>query len=227
MSVKVKICGLKTRRALDAALEAGADYFGLVFYARSPRNVDHDTAAALAERGRGTARSVALLVNPDDDEVRQVCDIVSPDFLQLHGSEPLERLEEIRAIANRPLIKAVKVESAPDVDAALVYESTADMLLFDAKAPPDMANALPGGNGVAFDWRALRRVKGQANFMLSGGLTPDNVATAVAITHAPVVDVSSGVERQPGEKDDDLVRKFIAAAKSAAPAKRTSEPENV
>ena len=227
MSVKVKICGLKTRRALDAALDAGTDYFGLVFYARSPRSVDLDTAAALAAHGRGAAQSVALLVNPDDDAVKQICDRVTPDMLQLHGSETPERLEEIRTIAGRPLIKAVKVESASDVDAAQAYDKTADLLLFDAKAPAGMKDALPGGNGVAFDWRALTGVKGQANYMLSGGLTPDNIATAVAVTRAPIVDVSSGVEHAPGEKDDDLIRKFIAAAKSVAPAQHTSEPENV
>ena len=226
MSVKVKICGLKTQPALDAALEAGADFFGLVFYPPSPRNVDHATAAALTAHGRGKAQSVALLVNPDDDAVKQVCDIVAPDLLQLHGSETPERLGQIRAIANRPLIKAVMVESAADVSAARDYEASADLILFDAKAPSGMANALPGGNGVAFDWQALIGVKGQSNFMLSGGLNPDNVATAVATTHAPIVDVSSGVERAPGEKDDDLIRKFIAAAKSAATATTISEPEN-
>ncbi len=226
MSVKVKICGLKTQPALDAALEAGADYFGLVFYPPSPRNVDHESAATLTARGRGRAHSVALLVNPDDDTVKQIYDIVEPDLLQLHGSETPERLEEIRAIANRPLIKAVKVETAADVQSAREYESVADMILFDAKAPAGMANALPGGNGVAFDWQALTGVKAQDNFMLSGGLNPDNVAAAVAMTQAPIVDVSSGVERSPGEKDDDLIRKFVAAAKSAATATTTSEPQN-
>ncbi|MEM8743793.1 MAG: phosphoribosylanthranilate isomerase [Pseudomonadota bacterium] len=226
MSVKVKICGLKTRPALDAALEAGADYFGLVFYPPSPRNVDLDTAATLTARGRGRAQSVALLVNPDDDVVRQICDIVAPDLLQLHGSETPERLKEIRAIANRPLIKAVKVETSADVLSARDYEPAADMILFDAKAPAGMANALPGGNGVAFDWQSLTGVKTQDNFMLSGGLNPDNVAAAVAMTQAPIVDVSSGVERAPGEKDADLIRKFVAAAKSAATATTTSEPQN-
>ena len=154
MSTKVKICGLKTRRALDAALDAGTDYFGLVFYPASPRNVDADTAAALATHGRGVARSVVLLVDPDDAAVRQACDVVSPDLLQLHGSEPPERVEEIRTMAGRPVIKAVKVETASEVDQAQIYNQVADLVLYDAKAPADMANALPGGNGVPFDWRA-------------------------------------------------------------------------
>ena len=226
MSVKVKICGLKTRRALDAALDAGTDYFGLVFYPPSPRNVDPETAATLAAHGRGVARSVVLLVDPDDAAVRQVCDVVSPDLLQLHGSEPPERVDEIRVMAGRPVIKAVKVETAADVDQAQVYNAVADIMLYDAKAPADMADALPGGNGIPFDWRALTGIKRDANFMLSGGLNPDNVGTAVAVTHAPIVDVSSGVESAPGEKNDHLIRKFIAAAKSAASADVTSEPEN-
>ncbi len=227
MGVKVKICGLKTARALDTALDAGADYFGLVFYRPSPRNVEHEAAATLAKQGRGRAQSVALLVDPDNEALQRVCDIVAPDLIQLHGNETPDRTQEIKAIVKRPLIKAVKIDSKSDVESARGYENIADIILYDAKAPIGLANALPGGNGVPFDWRALAGVKGQRNFMLSGGLDPDNVAAAVAMTHAPIVDVSSGVESAPGVKDDALIRKFIAETKSANHAETMNESENV
>lgn len=216
MNVKVKICGLRTPESLDAALDAGADYFGLVFYPPSPRNVDHTAARGLAERGRGRARSVALMVDPDDDALRCVLDDVNPDLVQLHGAETPERVRQVKAISGRPVIKAVKVETAGDVEAARRYEDAADIILYDAKASEGAAGALPGGNGVPFDWRALTGVKGTHDFMLSGGLNPDNVAAAIALTGAAFVDVSSGVESAPGEKDNALIRRFVAAARSAA-----------
>ena len=197
MNAKVKICGLRTPEALEAALDAGADYFGLVFYGPSPRNVDHETAHELAEAGRGRARSVALLVNPDDDAVRRVVDEVDPDIIQLHGNESPERVAQIKQIAQKPVMKAITVGSADDVAQARVYDGAADIILYDAKAPDDLADALPGGNGVPFDWKALRDVKGRGSFMLSGGLNPDNVASAIAATGAAIVDVSSGVESAP------------------------------
>lgn len=215
MNAKVKICGLRTPEALEAALDAGADYFGLVFYGPSPRNVDLATAHKLAEAGRGRAKSVALLVNPDDDAVRQIVKEVNPDIIQLHGSESPERVAEIKQITQKPILKAIKVETADDVAQADAYDSAADVILYDAKAPDDAVDALPGGNGVPFDWKALRGVKGRGSFMLSGGLNPDNVASAIAATGATIVDVSSGVESAPGVKDTDLIRQFIAAAKPA------------
>lgn len=216
MNAKVKICGLRTPEALEAALEAGADYFGLVFYRPSPRNVDFAMAHDLAERGRGRAKSVALLVNPDDEVVRRVVDEVDPDIIQLHGSEGPERVAEIKQLAQRPVMKAISIGSADDVAQARDYDGAADIILYDAKAPDDLADALPGGNGVPFDWRALMGVKGRGSFMLSGGLNPGNVASAIEVTGAAIVDVSSGVESAPGEKDPDLIRQFIAAAKPAS-----------
>jgi len=213
MNTKVKICGLRTPETLEAALDAGADYFGLVFYGPSPRNVDHETARKLAEAGRGRASPVVLLVNPDDDAVRRVVEEVDPDIIQLHGNESPERVAQIRQLAQKPVMKAILVSSADDVARSRAYDSAADIILYDAKAPDDLADALPGGNGIAFDWQALTGVKGAASFMLSGGLTSDNVASAIAATGATIVDVSSGVESAPGEKDADLIRSFIAAAK--------------
>lgn len=214
MSVKVKICGLCTPESLDAALEAGADYFGLVFYPPSPRNVDFSRARALAAQGRGRAKSVALLVDPDDAALKRIADEVAPDFLQLHGGETPERLREIKHLTGLQIIKAIKVESAADAGAARGYDGAADLILYDAKEPEDADNTLPGGNGVPFDWQALMGVKGGRSFMLSGGLNPDNVVAAIAATGARAVDVSSGVESAPGEKDAELIRRFIAAAKS-------------
>ncbi len=216
MNAKVKICGIRTPEALEAALDAGADYFGLVFYGPSPRNVDHGMAHKLAEAGRGRARSVALLVNPDDDAVRRVVDEVDPDILQLHGKESPERVAHIKLLSQKPVMKAIPVASADDAAQAGAYEDAADMILFDAKAPDDLADTLPGGNGVAFNWQALSGVKGGMSFMLSGGLNPGNVASAISETGAAIVDVSSGVESAPGEKDPVLIRQFIAAAKPAS-----------
>jgi phosphoribosylanthranilate isomerase len=216
MNAKVKICGLRTPEALEAALDAGADYFGLVFYAPSPRNVDHDTAHKLNEAGRNRAKSVALLVNPDDDEMKRVLEEVDPDIIQLHGNESPERVAQIKRLANKPVMKAILVETAKDAATARAYDDTADIILYDAKAPKEATDALPGGNGVPFNWQALKGVKGHESFMLSGGLNPDNVAAAIAATGAPMVDVSSGVEKMPGEKDLDLIRQFISAAKSAS-----------
>lgn len=216
MSVKIKICGLRTLESLDAALDAGADYFGLVFYGPSPRNIDRAAAHELVEQAAGRAKSVALMVDPDDDAVRAVGDEVDPDLIQLHGSETPKRVAEIKAMARRPVIKAVKVETADDVSAASAYADVADIILYDAKATPDARDALPGGNGIPFDWRALLCVKGTGGFMLSGGLNPDNVAAAIAMTAPAFVDVSSGVESAPGVKDETLIRRFIEAARSAA-----------
>lgn len=213
MTTDVKICGLKTREALDAALAGGADYVGLVFFPPSPRYVDLATARQLAERARGRARIVALMVDPSDALIGDVVAQVSPDIIQLHGSETPDRVAAIRAATGLPVMKAIKVEGAGDAEHAMSYAGRADLVLFDAKAPTGAV--LPGGNGVAFDWALLDGVKDRVTFMLSGGLTPENVAEAVRRTGARTVDVSSGVERSPGEKDPDLIRRFLIAAKTA------------
>ncbi len=214
MQVKVKICGLRTADTLAAALDAGADYFGLVFYPPSPRNVDYAHAAELAAQGRGRARSVALLVDPDDAALERIADEIAPDLIQLHGGETLQRVREIKQLTGCEIIKAIKVECAADAAAARDYDGAADLILYDAKEPEDTGQTLPGGNGVPFDWQALMGVKGGGSFMLSGGLDADNVAAAIAATGAHSVDVSSGVESAPGVKDAEKIRRFIAIAKS-------------
>ncbi|MBX9588674.1 MAG: phosphoribosylanthranilate isomerase [Hyphomonadaceae bacterium] len=210
-STKVKICGLTTEAALDAALAGGADYVGLVFFPPSPRNVAPATAKVLAARARGRAQVVALLVDPDDALIETVMASADPDILQLHGDETPERVRDIRRRWGRPVMKAILVEAAEDAQAALAYRGAADLILFDARAP--RGSTRPGGNGAPFDWRALLGVKDEVSYVLSGGLTPDNVAEAIHTTGAAIVDVSSGVERRPGEKDPALIQRFLRAAK--------------
>lgn len=218
MTTAVKICGITDEDALKAALDGGADYVGFVFFAKSPRNLELSKAKALrAVMPRdGACKAVALLVDPDDDLIAAVISAVDPDVIQLHGHESVERVNEVRARFKKPILKAIPVASAADVEHGLAYLKpalAADLLLFDAK--PDPNAALPGGNGLAFDWHILEGVPARIPFALAGGLTPDNVAEAIARTRAAVVDVSSGVESAPGRKDPGLIRRFLRAAKGA------------
>jgi phosphoribosylanthranilate isomerase len=214
-SVDIKICGLSRPDMLDAALDAGAAYVGLVFYEPSPRNVTLEQAQALAEQARGRAAIVALTVDAPDALLRDIARRVRPDFLQAHGGETPERVREMSELTGLPVIKAIKVRESRDVSRAGDYAGVAAMVLFDARAPEALADALPGGNGIAFDWTLLNGENGGTRFMLSGGLDCSNIADAIRITGAPAVDVSSGVERAPGVKDAELIRKFIETARAA------------
>jgi phosphoribosylanthranilate isomerase len=208
---KVKICGLSTVETVQAALDHGAEMVGLVFFPKSPRHVSLEQAAALAAQARGRAKIVALTVDADDALLKSIINATRPDYIQAHGSETPARVGEITAQFGVPVIKAIKVKEASDIASAKSFKDVAAMCLFDAKAPEDL---LPGGNGLSFDWNLLKGKDGQ--FMLSGGLNPENVAQAIKLTRAPIVDVSSGVESTPGKKDIALIAKFIAAAKSAS-----------
>lgn len=212
MSVKVKICGVRTPDILEAASESGADYVGFVFFARSPRHLSIDQAGHLAQAARGRIGTVAVLVDPDDALVDHVVEAVTPDLLQLHGDETPERVRSIKLRSGLPVMKAIPVAKAGDAAGAEAYEGIADHILFDAKAASGAA--VPGGHGIPFDWRALAAVR--SPFVLSGGLNVSNVAAAIGLTGASMVDVSSGVEVGPGVKDANLIRAFVAAAKSAA-----------
>jgi phosphoribosylanthranilate isomerase len=214
MTVEVKICGLSTTETMAAALDAGADLVGLVFYPASPRNVSLEQAAMLAAQARGRARIVALTVDADDALLVSIATGVMPDLIQAHGAETPQRVAEIKAITGRPVIKAIKVKDEDDIAAAADFTGVASFILYDAKAPETLGQALPGGNGQAFDWLLLEG-GGHPAFVLAGGLTPTNVAEAIRVTGAPIVDVSSGVESAPGIKDVGLIRKFIEAAKTA------------
>lgn len=213
MTTEAKICGIKTREALDAAIDGGAGYVGLVFCSKSPRHLEVDAARKLAEYARGKVKIVALTVDADNSALGEIVDEVAPDFLQLHGRETPERVAAIKRKFDRPVIKAISVATPEDAARADDYANVADLILFDAKAPPGAP--LPGGNGVAFDWLALEDVSRKRPFMLSGGLTPETVADAIRITGAGAVDVSSGVETAPGVKDPELIRRFLRAVKTA------------
>ncbi|PWB61516.1 MAG: phosphoribosylanthranilate isomerase [Bradyrhizobiaceae bacterium] len=214
MSLIVKICGLRTPETLDVALEAGADLVGFVFFAPSPRNVALAEARALAARVQGRAGKVMLSVDAEDALFEAAMEALAPDMLQLHGREPPERVVALRARFGRPVMKAIPVETRADLAAVPPYAAVADRLLFDARAPRDATR--PGGLGRPFDWRLLEGLDPGLPFMLSGGLDAANVAEALRLTRAPGVDVSSGVERAPGDKDPDRIRAFIRAARQAA-----------
>jgi phosphoribosylanthranilate isomerase len=213
MSVKIKICGLRTPETLAAALDAGADYIGLVDFARSPRHLEPEAMRPLADLARGRAEIVVLTVDATPDRLAALVEAARPDLLQLHGNETLEQVAAIRARFGLPVMKVIKVATRADVDAAHAYRAAADLLLFEAKAPPA---ALPGGNGLSFDWSLMAGVAAGGPYMLSGGLNPGNVAAAIAATGAAMVDVSSGVESAPGVKSVELIQAFMAAARRAA-----------
>lgn len=211
MSVSVKICGLSDRAGLDAAVAAGARYVGFVFFAKSPRAVTVEQAATLAIEVPPGIAKVALVVDVDDATLDEIVARVPLDMLQLHGREIPERVAEIRARHGLPVMKAVGVASEADLPMLEAYAAVADQILVDAKAPKGAA--LPGGNGLAFDWRLIAGRRWPVPWMLAGGLTPDNLAEAVAKTGARQVDVSSGVESAPGVKDETRIRAFLDAAR--------------
>jgi phosphoribosylanthranilate isomerase len=214
MSLLVKICGLSTADTLDTALDAGADMVGFVFFPPSPRHIALETAEALGQRVRNRAGKVALSVDATDEMLAGIVAALAPDMLQLHGRESPERVAAVKARFGLPVMKALPIAEAADLAPIRTYRNIADRLLFDARAPREATR--PGGLGKPFDWHLLGNLDPDLAFMLSGGLDAGNVAEALAITHAPAVDVSSGVERAPGEKDPDKIRAFIRAARAAA-----------
>jgi phosphoribosylanthranilate isomerase len=210
MATRVKICGLRDAASVATAVEAGARYLGFVFFAKSPRNIAVAQARDLAvEVPMGVAK-VALVVNATDAELAEIVEAVPLDMLQLHGAETPARVAEIRARFGLPVMKAIGVAEAADLAQIPGYEAVADQILLDAKAPKGAV--LPGGNGLAFDWRLVKDHKFSKPWMLAGGLTPENVAEAVRLTGALQVDVSSGVESSAGVKDAALIRAFLRAA---------------
>jgi phosphoribosylanthranilate isomerase len=213
MSVAVKICGLNAPDAVAAAVEGGASYVGFVFYKRSPRYVTPEQAASLCAAVPSGIQRVGLFVDAPEEEIRAVLAAAPIDMLQLHGKEAPDWIVDAKLRLKRPIMKAVAISGAADVLRADRYDEVADMLLFDAK-PPSTAEALPGGNGLAFDWRLLAGRRWRRPWMLSGGLNPENVAEAVRLTGAPAVDVSSGVETAPGRKDPAKIRAFLEAART-------------
>lgn len=208
----VKICGLTTPETLDAALDAGASFVGAVFFAVSPRDIEPAEAHALFARARGRAKIVAVTVNADDDLLGGIAATLRPDLIQLHGSETPARAEQVRALTGAGIITARPVRTAADVEAATAWEPFVDHLMFDAK--PVAGSVLPGGMGARFDWSLMAGRAFRRPWFLAGGLIPANAAEAIAVSGAPMLDVSSGVESAPGVKDPALIRAFIEAVSS-------------
>ncbi|HET7714550.1 MAG TPA: phosphoribosylanthranilate isomerase [Bauldia sp.] len=213
MGLIVKICGLSTPEAVDAALGAGADMIGLVFFPPSPRYLTLAQAAALAEHARGRGKVTALSVDVDEDGIARIIEAVRPDWLQLHGHEPPEQVLALKRRFGLPVMKAIGIRDAADLAQAEAYRGLADRLLLDAKPPKGATR--PGGNALAFDWAILDGFDPGMPWMLSGGLDPGNVGEAVRRARPTGVDVSSGVETAPGKKDVNLIAAFVAAARAA------------
>ena len=213
MAVSVKICGLRTPEDVAAAAHAGARYVGFNFFPKSPRYVEPALAKVLALDAPIGMAKVALTVDADDATLDQITSVVPLDMLQLHGKETPERVSEIKARYGLPVMKVLGIADEADVEKIDAYQSVADQILVDAKAPK--GSVIPGGNGVVFDWRLLSGQRWCVPWMLAGGLTPDNVAEAIALTGATQVDTASGVESAPGQKDPDLMHRFVAATRSA------------
>ena len=213
MTIAIKICGISTIEALDAAIEARADYIGMVFFPPSPRNVEGIIASTLAMRAGQRIGRVGLFVDANDQHIAEGIDSGTLNAIQLHGGETPQRVAEIRSRFGLPVWKAIPIASASDVERADSYRGTADMLLFDAKTPKDAA--LPGGMGLRFDWSLLSEWKGRPGWGLAGGLNRSNVVEALAQTRAPLVDTSSGVETAPGMKSGALIHAFCEAARNA------------
>lgn len=213
MALAIKICGLKTPEPLDVALQSGADMVGFVFFGKSPRNLTLEAARVLGEQAKGRAAKVALTVNADDDTLHDIVAALKPDMLQLHGTESVERVVAIRTRFGLPVMKALPIATRADLSPIREYAHVSDALLFDAR--PEPSDTRPGGLGKTFDWTLLAGLNVDVPYMLSGGLDPENIAQAIAVTGAPGVDVSSGVESAPGEKDSDKIRAFIRAARAA------------
>jgi len=210
-SVSAKICGLKTPEAVSAAVEGDAAYIGLVFYEKSPRNITAAAAADLARLIPADVRTTGVFVDPTDEQLHDILTTVPLDLIQLHGAESPDRVGEVRTRFSLPVIKAFAIAGPDDIKAARDYQNVADMLLFDAKAPTSLQDALPGGNGLIFDWRLIREADWRIPWMLSGGLNAENIRRAVATSGATIVDVSSGVESRPGRKDIGKIKAFLKA----------------
>lgn len=213
MSLDIKICGLKTADALEAALAGGASHVGFIFFAKSPRNIAPYDAGRLRDLAGGRAKAVAVTVDADDETLDTIVAQMRPDMLQLHGSEAPQRAAAVKARYGLPVIKAFSIREAGDLAAADAYRGLADRLLFDAKPPSDAE--LPGGNGVPFDWRVLTALDPGTDYMLSGGLNADNIGAALRMVKPRGIDVSSGVESAPGVKDPVLIEGFFRAVAAA------------
>ncbi|CAN7185155.1 phosphoribosylanthranilate isomerase [Mesorhizobium sp. LjRoot246] len=213
MALDIKICGLKTDGAMAAALAGGASHVGFIFFAKSPRYVEPAEAGRLREAARGKAMAVAVTVDASDAFLDDIVAKMQPNMLQLHGAETPERVAELKARYGLPVMKALPLSEAADLDRIKPFIGISDRFLFDAKPPK--GSELPGGNGVAFDWRILAGLDGGVDYMLSGGLNAANIGDALRLANPPGIDISSGVESAPGVKDPVLIEQFFRAVRAA------------
>ncbi|BCG76883.1 phosphoribosylanthranilate isomerase [Mesorhizobium sp. 113-3-3] len=213
MALDIKICGLKTDQAMAAALAGGASHVGFIFFAKSPRYVEPAEAGRLREAARDKALAVAVTVDASDAFLDEIVTAMQPDMLQLHGSETPERVAELKVRHRLPVMKALPLSEAADVGRVKPFIGIADRFLFDAKPPK--GSQLPGGNGVAFDWRILAGLDAGVDYMLSGGLNAANIGDALQLANPPGIDISSGVESAPGVKDPALIEQFFRAVRAA------------
>ncbi|MEQ8296088.1 MAG: phosphoribosylanthranilate isomerase [Nitratireductor sp.] len=213
-AMDIKICGLSTAEAVSAALAGGASHVGFIFFDKSPRHVDPQSAGVLRRGARGRAVAVAVTVDADDAMLDAIVTAMEPDMLQLHGRETPERVAAVKARHGLPVMKAFSVSTSADLEPVKAYRGIADRFLFDAKPPK--GSTLPGGNGVAFDWRVLAGLDPSVDYMLSGGLNKANIGEALRLLSPPGIDVSSGVESAPGQKDVALIEAFLEAVSANA-----------
>ncbi|AZO56927.1 MAG: phosphoribosylanthranilate isomerase [Mesorhizobium sp.] len=213
MALDIKICGLKTDQAMAAALAGGASHVGFIFFAKSPRYVEPAEAGRLREAARGKALAVAVTVDANDAFLAEIVEKMRPDMLQLHGSETPERVAELKVRHGLPVMKALPLSKAADLERIRPFAGIADRFLFDAKPPK--GSELPGGNGIAFDWRILAGLDAGIDYMLSGGLNAANIGDALRLANPPGIDISSGVESAPGVKDPALIEQFFRAVRAA------------
>ena len=213
MTLDIKICGLKTPDALDAALRWGPSHVGFIFFGKSPRNVAPAEAGTLRQPARGRARAVAVTVDADDAFLDEIVSAMSPEVIQLHGAETPERVQAVKKRYGLPVMKAFSISEAADLERIVPFKGVADRFLFDAKPPK--GSVLPGGNGVSFDWALLAALDPGIDYMLSGGLNAANIRDALRLSNPPGIDISSGVESAPGIKDVALIEEFFKAVRSA------------
>jgi phosphoribosylanthranilate isomerase len=216
MSLDIKICGLKTGEAVAAALDGGASYIGFIFFSKSPRNIDPTLAGSLRLAAEGRAKAVAVTVDADDAALDAIVAAMKPDMLQLHGKESVQRVKDVKARYGLPVMKAFSLHERSDLDQIKAFIGVADRFLFDAKPPK--GSELPGGNGVSFDWQVLSELDASIDYMLSGGLNAGNIREALAATLPSGIDVSSGVESDPGVKEVRLIGEFFLAVRAAESA---------
>jgi phosphoribosylanthranilate isomerase len=213
MALDIKICGLKTDEAMAEALAGGASHVGFIFFAKSPRYVEPAEAGRLRQAAIGKAKAVAVTVDADDAFLDEIVEQMRPDMLQLHGAETPARVAEVKARYGLPVMKVFSVSEAADLDRIKPFVGIADRFMFDAKPPK--GSQLPGGNGVAFDWRILAGLDAGLDYMLSGGLNAANIGDALRSANPPAIDISSGVESAPGVKDPALIEQFFRAVRAA------------